>query len=105
MFAGPRWAVHLTWQLPAPSPSYISESKSDPRRVSESDRLTKSAGGKQDAFVAFLPNSFHTGEKERGKKTEAERLSDKKTDMTWEGRVGGLCRCCALGFLGDGMFW
>lgn len=78
----------------------------DPRRVSEGDQLTKSAGGKQDAFVAFLPNSFHTGEKERGKKTEAEPLLDKKkTDTTWEGRVGGLCRCCAVGFLSDGMFW
>lgn len=59
----------------------------DPRRVSEGDQLTKSAGGKQDAFVAFLPNSFHTGEKERGKKTEAEPLLDKKK-LIQPGRAG-----------------
>lgn len=74
--------------------------------------LTNSAGGKQDAFVAFLPNSFHTGEKERGKKTE-EKQKDlgwlTKADMSWgcctiATTTAALATFVVVNFLQDGMF-
>lgn len=81
--------------------------------VSPRDELTKSAGGKQDAFVAFLPNSFHTGEKKRGKKTE-EKQTDlgwlTKADMSWGERctvattTAALATFVVVNFLHDGMF-
>lgn len=67
------WAVHLSADF------LVTITSEEPSDTAFIDSLTKSAEGKQDAFVAFLQNSFHTGEKERegGKKTEQNRTKQK----------------------------
>lgn len=72
--------------------------------------LTQSAGGKQDAFVAFLRHSFHTGEKERGKKTEGKQRDLgwlTEADMSWGERCTVATTTAALAtfvVVHDGMF-
>lgn len=53
---------------PAPAPGRAAY-----RLLRRRDRRTESTEGKQEALLAFLPNSSHFGEKERERKENREK--------------------------------